>query len=135
MQSLSSPKLVTEFIQPVSLLNFIERVKSQRVCLENCMLPTIGHPDLTCLVRVLNVAFEKAVAVRFTTNQWLSCHEVTATYLQNSNDGWSDKFSCTFRPDSLYPGQRILFAIKYTAGGEEFWDNNMGLNYSLLYQV
>jgi protein phosphatase 1 regulatory subunit 3A/B/C/D/E len=96
--------------------------------------------SIICVVRVLNVSFEKFIAVRFTTNDWITHNEALASHIPNSCDGWSDKFTVTFSVTAecgscLKPGQRILFAVKYLAGSNEYWDNNNGLNYSLLYQL
>ncbi|XP_015781478.1 glycogen-binding subunit 76A [Tetranychus urticae] len=134
--------LVPEFLQPIASANFCDRVRSQFVCLENCIVSSgAGNISVTCVIRVLNIAFEKSVTVRHTLTEWQTTSDSLASYLPNSCDGWSDKFSATFSVRSvssggaLVPGQRILFAIRYTVNGDEYWDNNMGLNYSLIYQA
>ena len=134
------PNLMLEFIQPSSLLNFMDRVRNNKVCLENCVVSnSAGNLSINCIIRVLNISFEKSVTLRFTTNGWLTSNEALASYIPNSCDGFSDKFSVTFSVSAggycLTPGQRLLFALKYLANGEEYWDNNMGLNYSCIYRV
>lgn len=131
--------LVPEFIQPISLSSFNARVRENKVCLENCNISNgAGNLSVTIVVRVLNISFEKQVVVRYTTNGWISCSEALASYVPNSCDGWSDKFTATFSLTSITPGgslkpnQRVLFAIRFTAGSDEFWDNNSGQNYSLI---
>ena len=134
------PNLVLEFIQPSSLLNFLDRVRNNKVCLENCVVSnSAGNLSITCIIRVLNISFEKSVTLRYTLNEWLSHNEAICSYIPNSGDGFSDKFSVTFSVSAggyfISPGQRLLFALRYVANGEEYWDNNMGLNYSLIYRV
>jgi len=143
----SKPNLRVLFCQPSSDPGpFLERVRSHKVCLENCLVTGPSGPSdmftITCIIRVLNVGFEKSVTLRFTTNEWLTWTDVLASYVPNSCDGFSDKFTVTFHVavnsnghHSMMPGQRLLFALKYTSNGnQEFWDNNMGLNYALIYQ-
>ncbi|OTF69885.1 phosphatase 1 regulatory subunit 3C-like protein, partial [Euroglyphus maynei] len=89
------------FVQPSSdPLNFMERVRANKICLENCLLsgPTGSNHvfKINCIVRVLNVCFQKQVILRYTTNEWLTWTEVPATYVPNSNDGFSDKFAINF---------------------------------------
>ncbi|KAH9529257.1 hypothetical protein DERF_003149 [Dermatophagoides farinae] len=135
------------FPQPISdPVHFMERVRTNKICLENCLLsgPTGSNHIFTinCIVRVLNVCFQKQVILRYTTNEWLTWTEIPGTYVPNSNDGFSDKFSVNFElavnsngHQTMMPGQRLMFAIRYlTENLTEFWDNNVGMNYSFIYQ-
>lgn len=135
------------FAQPSSdPVNFMERVRTNKICLENCLLsgPTGSNYvfSINCIVRVLNVCFNKQVILRYTTNEWLTWIEVPGTYVPNSNDGFSDKFSVNFvlavnsnGHQTMMPGQRLMFAIRYlTENLDEYWDNNVGMNYSFIYQ-
>lgn len=141
------PNLRIMFGQPSSDPGpFMERVRSFKICLENCLVTGPSGPSdmftITNIVRVLNIGFEKSVMLRYTTNEWLTWTDVLASYVPNSCDGFSDKFSVTFHlavnsngHQAMMPGQRLLFALKYRANGDqEYWDNNMGLNYPLIYQ-
>ena len=143
----TKPNLRVLFCQPSSDPSiFLDRIRSHKICLENCLVTGPAGPSnlftITCLIRVLNIGFEKSVALRFTTNEWLTYTDVIANYIPNSCDGFSDKFTVTFYVavnsnghQTMMPGQRLLFALKYLANGsQEFWDNNMGLNYALIYQ-
>lgn len=144
----TTPHLRMLFAQPSSDPGpFLERVRSHRLCLENCLVSGPSGPSdlftVTCIARVLNVGFEKSLLLRYTTNEWLTWTDVPASYVAGSCDGFSDKFSVTFHVavnsnghQSMMPGQRLLFALRYLANGgaQEFWDNNLGLNYSLIYQ-
>lgn len=126
-----------EFIQPISLLSFKERVKLNRVHLETCQInSTAGHVSVTCSIRVLNCSYDKSVIVRYTTDDWRTHTDSLASYIPGSCDGWSDKFTSSFtltnQVRSFQRGQRIIFAIRYVYdGARAHWDNNGGLNYAI----
>ncbi|GBM80898.1 Glycogen-binding subunit 76A [Araneus ventricosus] len=125
-------KFVTQFEQPGSDPHFLDKVRQQKVCLENCItndLRVIG------VVRVLNLGFEKLVQVRYTTTEWAAHTDLNADYVPSSCDGFSDKFSFSLQLPHLCPGQRLVFALKYVANGQEFWDNNSSENYVLKVQA
>lgn len=127
------PVLVPEFRQPFTMLNFLQRVQEQSVCLESCMVGSLGGQlSADCIVRVRNCSFEKSVLVRHTSDDWNTWLDSLASYIPNSCDGKTDKFSVKFYIRRLGRGQRVQFAIRYVAGSTEFWDNNQGANYSLL---
>ncbi|KAL3285388.1 hypothetical protein HHI36_019493 [Cryptolaemus montrouzieri] len=81
------------------------------------------------LVRVRNIDFHKSVFVRYSTDSWKSFVDINATYVENSCDGFSDKFTFLIYANMLGPGQNLEFAVVFQARGEQFWDNNRGLNY------
>ena len=117
------------FSQPGVDPNFLRRVQEGKVVLENCI---VDDKDMTIsgTIRVANVAYHKLVVVRYTTNGWLSSEDVVASYVQNSNDGPTDRFSFTVNvPKYFAVGQRLEFALMYAAGGATYWDNNYGKNY------
>ncbi|KAL8179575.1 UNVERIFIED_CONTAM: hypothetical protein K2H54_068609 [Gekko kuhli] len=93
--------LVPDFQQPADLEDFPSRLRQQRVCLERVSSSDLG---LNGTVRVVNVAFEKQVAVRYTFNHWRGQHEVSSV---------------------------VEFAVRYRVDEQEYWDNNQGENYSL----
>lgn len=130
------PILVPEFVQPFTQYNFLERVRSQKVCLESCVVSSIGNNlSIDCIIRVLNVSFEKMIMVRHTANNWGTWLDALASYIPNSSDGQTDKFSVKFYLKSLTKGQRVKFAIIYLVNAEEYWDNNLGIDYCLLYKT
>lgn len=126
-----------EFTQPISLVSFKPRVKLNKVHLETCQVTSrAGNISVSCLIRVLNSSYDKSVIVRYTTDEWHTFTDSLASYKPGSNDGWSDQFTSTFsvtnQVKSFKTGQRIIFAIRYTFGGDKVhWDNNGGLNYTL----
>lgn len=130
------PVLVPEFVQPFTQFNFLERVRSQKVCLESCVVSSIGsNLSVDCIIRVQNISFEKSIMVRYTNNNWTTWLDSLASYIPNSCDGQTDRFSVKFYVKSLTKNQRVKFAIKYLANTNEYWDNNLGIDYCLLYKT
>ncbi|GFR09001.1 glycogen-binding subunit 76A [Trichonephila clavata] len=125
-------KFVTQFEQPGSDPHFLDKVRQQKVCLENAITNDLR---VTGVVRVLNLGFEKLVQVRYTTTEWAAHTDLTADYVPSSCDGFSDKFSFNLHLPHLCPGQRLVFALRYVANGQEFWDNNNSENYVLKCQA
>uniref|UniRef100_A0A8C1LY41 CBM21 domain-containing protein n=1 Tax=Cyprinus carpio TaxID=7962 RepID=A0A8C1LY41_CYPCA len=115
------------FTNPGSLPDFLDRVIAAKVLLESV------HADecsLSGIARVLNLAFEKKVYLRYTLNNWTTFMDILAIYVPHSSDGQTDKFSFKIiTPTFLEFGGTLQFAIKYCVGGSEFWDNNNGDNY------
>jgi len=79
---------------------------------------------LTGAVRVFDLAFEKEVTVRYTTDGWATSADVVATWKENED--WA------FRVEGLGTAtlpEYVEFAVRYEVGGAEYWDNNGGQNY------
>ncbi|XP_076353476.1 uncharacterized protein LOC143248706 isoform X2 [Tachypleus tridentatus] len=120
--------LVPLFSQPGGEGNFLDRVRMEKVCLENVV---VSDMNVQCHVRVLNISFDKKVVARYTTNDWMSYEDILANYVQGSCDGFSDKFSFNIFVPHMCDGQQLQFAVRYVTNGQEFWDNNWNQNYIL----
>ena len=117
------------FQQPGGQSDFISRVYSQNVCLENVVVS-----DFTVLgtIKVRNITFNKSVKVRYSCDGWRTFGDVPGSYVRGSCDGPMDRFSFGLSaPRELPVLGAIEFAICYTAGDQEYWDNNYGHNYRL----
>lgn len=116
------------FEQPVALDGFRERTERDLVCLENAVS---SQNSLMGTVKVMNIAFHKEVLVRYTLDSWNSHTDVVCTYVQDSNDGNTDRFSfaVTIPEYFIASGDSFEFAICYRSNGTEYWDNNGGINY------
>nr|XP_014349298.1 PREDICTED: protein phosphatase 1 regulatory subunit 3E-like [Latimeria chalumnae] len=117
------------FANPLHSPHLYERLKHQKVCLE-----TLGTDEFSIsgVIRVLNLAYEKQVTVRYTLNGWISFLDIPASYIPNACDGNADKFSFKLiTPAFLESGGTLQFAIRYCVSGGEYWDNNEGNNYSV----
>uniref|UniRef100_A0A672KFG7 Protein phosphatase 1 regulatory subunit 3E-like n=1 Tax=Sinocyclocheilus grahami TaxID=75366 RepID=A0A672KFG7_SINGR len=115
------------FTNPGSLPDFLDRVSAVKVLLESVQADEFS---LSGVVRVLNLAFQKKVYLRYTLNNWATFMDILAFYVPHSSDGLTDKFSFKIiTPTFLEVGGTLQFAIKYCVVGGEFWDNNKGNNY------
>jgi hypothetical protein len=81
-------------------------------------------------VRVRNIAYEKLVTARFTTDGWETTVDTQAHYI--GNDGTWDRFAFTISLEwhaglaSPMP-RTFLLAVRYAVlGVGEWWDNNGG---------
>ncbi|XP_042207862.1 glycogen-binding subunit 76A-like isoform X2 [Homarus americanus] len=117
------------FQQPGSQLNFLERVRNQRVVVESV---DVGDDmSVRGIVRVLNLDYNKSVCVRYTFDHWRNFHEATATYVPGSYDGLTDRFSFLLWGSFLQDNGALAFCVRYQTLGQEFWDNNHDRNYTL----
>ncbi|RVE74556.1 hypothetical protein OJAV_G00023730 [Oryzias javanicus] len=118
-----------QFTNPGTLPGFEQKVREVKVLLESVEADEFS---LSGFVRVLNMAFEKSVSLRYSLNNWITFMDSLATYVPNSSDGVTDKFCFKIvMPTYLDNGGALQFAIKYCVGGREFWDNNHGNNYKV----
>lgn len=133
MSAISSRKidrmLVPLFQQPGGMANFLDVVRERRVCLENALVQDPVTLAIQGTVRVINLDFHKSVHIRYTLNAWRNFSDLQATYVPNSCDGFSDKFSFVLYCHTLSVGQRLEFAVRFQCKGMQYWDNNSGANY------
>uniref|UniRef100_A0A3Q3XEJ1 Protein phosphatase 1 regulatory subunit n=1 Tax=Mola mola TaxID=94237 RepID=A0A3Q3XEJ1_MOLML len=116
-----------QFTSPGSLPGFEQRVREVKVMLESVEADEFS---LSGIVRVLNLAFEKSVSLRYSLNNWITFMDSLASYVPSSSDGATDRFRFKIvMPTYLEHGGTLQFAIKYCVGGLEYWDNNDGNNY------
>lgn len=119
----------TLFTCPGARADFQERLRSSRVLLESVQTDEFS---ISGVVRVVNLAFEKRVTLRYTLNNWLTFMDVPASYVPRSSDGLSDKFHFKIvTPAFLESSGSLQFAVRYRVGADEFWDNNDGKNYKV----
>ena len=88
--------------------------------------------SLNVQVLVRNIAFQKQVAITYTTDNWFTCHTAFGVY--------SPPFAPASTPHQpntelwnigpVAVGATGQFAAFYTVPEGTYWDNNSGLNYS-----
>ncbi|KAF1344520.1 putative phosphatase regulatory subunit-domain-containing protein [Delphinella strobiligena] len=123
----------------IKLANFPEDTyerKSRPVRVERLFL----SPDMKSLigtVAVANIAFQKLVIARFTLDYWKTTSEICADYdndvrRQNPSDG-CDRFTFSIRlaDQANLENKTLLLCMRYSAGGQDFWDNNDNMNYQV----
>lgn len=89
--------------------------------------------NVTGYINVLNLAFEKQVFVRYSTDSWMSYSETSAVYSRPlGTDGAVDEFRFFLSlPNNLPVGATCQFCIHYDVNGTSYWDSNNGFNYVL----
>ncbi|OCU01240.1 protein phosphatase 1 regulatory subunit 3E [Xenopus laevis] len=110
-----------------------EQTWQQRVCLQSMRCESCF---LWGSVRVLDLAYEKKVTVRYTLDGWQSHLDTYALYAARLCHGGpghpgTDLFTFRLPLPTRERASCLQFAIRYEVGEEEFWDNNGGKNYSL----
>jgi hypothetical protein len=88
-------------------------------------------------IAVANIAFHKSVVVRFTLDYWRTTSEVSAEYnsdvrKKQKEDGY-DRFNFCIRLDNVADlnNQTLFFCVRYSANGQDFWDNNNSMNFQV----
>ena len=118
------------FTQPVERRDFNERLNSLNVSLENVFIRDFG---VLGTVKVRNLAYEKRITVRYTTDGWSTFRDVIGQYVNGSHTGFTDTFCFEIAlPTTLIKDCKLEFAVCYKVLGVEFWDNNSGDNYRVM---
>ncbi|XP_073493035.1 protein phosphatase 1 regulatory subunit 3B [Phyllobates terribilis] len=124
--------LVLDFAQPAAdYLDFRNRLQTDFVCLENCILK---ERSLVGTVKVKNLAFQKCVKIRMTSNSWRAftdheCQYVKDTYAGSDRDTFSFDIAL---PDGAQLQEKIEFAVCFECNGKTYWDGNKGQNYKII---
>lgn len=114
-------------LEPASEPGFAARLQAQRICLERAEAGPLG---VAGSARVLDLAYEKRVSVRWSADGWRSQREAPAAYAGPAPPPpRADRFA--FRLPAPPIGGALLFALRYRVTGHEFWDNNSGRDYAL----
>ena len=88
-----------------------------------------GNLNVQVLVR--NIAFQKQVAIVYTTDNWFTCHNAFGIYSRRSRQPAPHQLDTElWNIGPVAVGTTGQFAAFYTAAGATYWDNNFGLNYS-----
>ncbi|KAI9264829.1 putative phosphatase regulatory subunit-domain-containing protein [Sporodiniella umbellata] len=113
--------------------------KERKVRMEQVELKD-GDDELTqkdCILlagqcRASNLAYEKLVSVRYTLDAWCSYKETTAGFKESiPNTSW-DRFVFSFPIQTKEVSQTIQLVLRYSVNGQEYWDNNLGSNYTVV---
>lgn len=126
-------KCVTKFLNfrtSPSTASLHGELEKHNVCLEQMAFCDSG---VCGRIQVRNLSFEKKVFVRYTFNSWLTYEDEYASYVAGSSTGFMDAFAfrIKFSPDGSK--KKMELAVCYKVRDGEFWDNNYGDNYRLIY--
>jgi protein phosphatase 1 regulatory subunit 3A/B/C/D/E len=86
--------------------------------------------QLKVLAVVRNLAPEKTVSIRYTTDNWASWKESAGVWSGHSDTDNTDQF-LIHTESTLPPGCVVRYAIRYVVGGSCYWDNNRSVNYTV----
>ncbi|XP_063815407.1 protein phosphatase 1 regulatory subunit 3D [Pseudophryne corroboree] len=126
--------LEADFKQPADCDDFLDRLQQHCVCLEQ--VTTSEELGISGTIRVLNLAFEKSVSVRYSFTDWKTHYEVSTVW-QNTEDTSVLKsdifaFAIPLPPFLQQICPMVQFAIRYQVAGKDYWDNNHGRNYTFI---
>lgn len=123
------------FSQPASdYLDFRRRLDTNNVSLENVILKE-SEKAVVGTVKVRNIAYQKEVFMRATSDGWKTQEDAFCTYVPNSPSAHGvtvlyDTFS--FRLTLPPKSKKLEFCVCFKCSGSEYWDNNSGKNYFIL---
>ncbi|XP_015512414.1 protein phosphatase 1 regulatory subunit 3C isoform X1 [Neodiprion pinetum] len=120
------------FPQPASdYLAFRRKLDQEAVSLENVIVRE-AEECLVGTVKVKNLAYDKEVIVRASSDDWTSHEDAHCSYVSQPGAAQAAlvlydtfRFRLTLPPRS----DKIEFCVCYRVAGDEYWDNNEGKNY------
>lgn len=99
-----------------------------------CALRTtsaVGYNNYTISALVKNLAYQKDVKVRYTTDNWKTYKEAPLSYVETNEDG-NEYWSCDIdTTGATY--DTFKYALCYKVNGQTYWDNNFNLDYDAYY--
>lgn len=86
--------------------------------------------DIIALVK--NIAYNKEVVVRYTTDNWNTYKDAPLKYESTTEYG-DEKWSCEINTEGA-TYDTFKYAIYYKVNGQTYWDNHFNLNYDATYR-
>lgn len=95
------------------------------------IIPDENTVYFTGSVQLLNIAYEKYVRVRYTTDGWATYYDLHASYFETiySQYNQQDVERWVFSVNLPANVTQVEFAVAYAVDGITYWDNNFTLNY------
>lgn len=101
--------------------------ESDQIVLGKCALINTTIPsDGVKSIYLKNIAYQKQVEIRYTTDNWKTYNTVNSSYVK-SLSGNIEKWKI---PENLPSDYRLQYAVYYTVNGITYIDNNFGYYYS-----
>ncbi|CAO1434662.1 unnamed protein product [Diamesa serratosioi] len=125
-----------DFRQPASdYLEFRRKLETKFVSLENVIIKESEFVAVGT-IKVKNISFQKEVFIRASWDEWKSQVDTYCTYIQNVVSSGAyvvyDTFSFKL---TLPPSSQLQFCVCFKTDGNEYWDNNQGINYILTNRI
>lgn len=127
----ATPPWQLTFSQPASdYLAFRSKLDQKNVSLENVIVRE-SEQCLVGTVKVRNLAYDKEVVVRVSSDHWSTHEDVHCIYVLQPGSSSALTLYDTFRFRLTLPvaSNIVEFCVRYRTDGKEFWDNNEGNNY------
>lgn len=127
----TTPPWQVTFPQPASdYLAFRRKLEQNNVSLENVIVRE-SEQCLVGTVKVRNLAYDKEVVVRVSSDHWSTHEDVHCIYVEQPGSSSALNLYDTFRFRLTLPvmSNIIEFCVQYRTDGKELWDNNEGNNY------
>ncbi|GFU60476.1 protein phosphatase 1 regulatory subunit 3B-B [Nephila pilipes] len=115
----------------------LELLKQNSVVLESVNIKKGLSSVLNGTIKVRNLAFEKHVFTRITYDRWMSYADIKAEFMKPKETNSTKQhqydtfFFSTEIPASAMRFGVIEFCACFRCDGNEYWDNNGGINYRL----
>jgi len=87
------------FVQPGISADFFQRLNERKILLDSFYN---RFAYLSGVVRVISLSFHKRVSIRFTFDNWNSFKTAPASYIENSFDGSTDRFTFELPVDGRF---------------------------------
>lgn len=121
------------FAQPASdYLTYRRKLDQEGVSLENVIIREADQ-CLVGTVKVKNVAYDKEVIIRVSSDCWVTHEDVHCSFVEQPGARQTTLTNLydTFRFNLTLPVKSnvIEFCVRYRTDGSEFWDNNDSKNY------
>ncbi|CAG9789781.1 unnamed protein product [Diatraea saccharalis] len=122
------------FVQPASdYVEFRRRITEECVSLENVIVKQ-DECAVDGTVKVKNLDFSKEVFVRSTSDGWRTSEDTYCAFVESgplNKCGISLYDTFGFRLQLPVHSRRMDFCVGYRCKGDEHWDNNRGMNYTI----
>ncbi|KAI8623942.1 hypothetical protein F5Y19DRAFT_481082 [Xylariaceae sp. FL1651] len=97
------------------------------------------HQTLVCTVACADIAPQKLVICRFTLDNWLTSSEVVAEYNHDFGNNYINEgynrldFKIQLAHHKNLESKTMLLCVRYTVGGQEYWDGYGATNYKVYF--
>lgn len=111
------------------MLPAAQRLPSEVVTLGNLRC---SSTSITGYIRVVNLAYEKSVVIRYTEDEWKTFQDIPADFVFSMTQDSIDVFVFTiFLQTKTSETSIVELAVRYQTAGKEYWDNNQNKNYRI----
>ncbi|KAI9011897.1 putative phosphatase regulatory subunit-domain-containing protein [Phycomyces nitens] len=116
------------------------RFFTQMVSLESIIFDPVVY-ILRGAIQVQNIAFQKTVTLRYSTDAWATWTDVGAIYKESVGGDCENSaldrfvFSINISPATDLLTTQLSMAVRYQVREREFWDNNGGKNFRVQWRL